>query len=101
MPRRRSAWTWLVPFSLLAVAARADDAPKFESPVANQVFQRGQEGTAEIPVAFSDDSKVTLAGAVLLQPNGQPVSGARFADGKLVGAPTGGPYTVQGQVQAG
>jgi len=79
------------PAGLLVSSIRADGIVK--APAPNQVFQRDDNGVADIPVALDD----SIAGAenvqgVLINNGGQFV--LPFVDGKLVGVPTGGPYTV-------
>lgn len=85
---RRSLLLTAVPLILLATApARGAD----DGPVPHRVYQRGENGTADIPLgsAVPADAEVRL-----LDPRGKPLAGVQAADGKLVGVPTGGPYSI-------
>ncbi|WP_165067865.1 sialate O-acetylesterase [Paludisphaera rhizosphaerae] len=80
-----------VPAGGLVSSARADGLIK--SPAPFQVFQRNANGTADVPLVLDDSLKdaknvrVALTGAAgILSPP--------YVDGKLVGVPTGGPYTL-------
>ncbi|AMV37966.1 sialate O-acetylesterase [Planctomyces sp. SH-PL62] len=82
------------------ITMRADGI--VQSPAPHQVFQRDANGTAEIPVAL--DAAVKDAKNVRALVSGGfspfPVS-PPFVDGKLVGVPTGGPYTITVQYEQG
>jgi sialate O-acetylesterase len=80
---------------------------KLKQPVANQVIQRDVNGLGSIPISLDDDSakgaKIIGARVVGLGPNSQgPGPGypgntpipCNLVDGKVVGIPTGGPYTI-------
>lgn len=85
---------------------------RLKEPVPFRVYQRGRDGTADIPVAVetrgfedaavTDVQVVTGAGVVGMGSgfNASPTEGPRFEDGKLVGVPTGGPYAVSVTVRA-
>lgn len=61
------------------------------SPAPHQVFQRGADGTADVPVTLGDplkdvkDVRVALDGGIE----------GPLVDGKIQGVPTGGPYTLR------
>jgi sialate O-acetylesterase len=69
---------------------------KIKSPVAAQVFQRDANGRAAIPIALDESVKdATVVDAGLSYGTmGAPGDVGKFVDGKLVGVPVGGPYTV-------
>ena len=78
---------------------RPDAAPaqsvKIASPAPFQVFQRDASGRAEVPIVLDDsvkDAKITEARVNTLMTG--MGNGTKFVDGKLVGVPTGGPYTI-------
>ncbi|QEH38487.1 Trehalose utilization [Aquisphaera giovannonii] len=83
---------------------------RIKSPRAMQVFQRDANNRATIPIAFEDpDGGATVVSATVLG-GGMGAPGfnnaaagdrTRFEDGKLVGVPTGGPYTIRLQVKRG
>ena len=73
---------------------------KLEQPVASQVYQRDANGRAEIPIVLAEPQEgVKIVNAFLSGPG--LAAGARFVDGKLVGVPAGGPYTIQYTVRSG
>ena len=67
------------------------------SPAPHQVFQRGADGTADIPVTLGDQLKDAKNVVVFLVGEGVGGEGAAtpLVDGKLLGVPTGGPYIVR------
>jgi sialate O-acetylesterase len=74
-----------------------------KSPVASQVFQRDANGRATIPVELDDSAKNTQVVDAAVMAFGQDASAfmntqtgerARFVEGRLVGVPVGGPYTI-------
>jgi type 1 glutamine amidotransferase len=68
---------------------------KLEQPVASRVYQRDVNGKAEIPIALPDSVKdAELIDARLTGPNASIAQTTKFIDGKLVGVPVGGPYTI-------
>ncbi len=74
--------------------APPQNAVVVKSPVAWQVFQRGADGKADIPIVFDDPSKGEKNKASITLSGSNKGVKAEFADGKLLGVPTGGPYTV-------
>jgi sialate O-acetylesterase len=79
-----------------AAPAPSNVDPKFQlkEPAAHQVYQRDRNGQASIRLVPKTEG-ATITGASMVGTQGQPVEGVRFADGALVGVPTGGPYAVQ------
>ena len=84
-------------------SGRRHSRSRSKSPVAPQVFQRDANGRATIPLELDDsvkDAKVVDAAVMAFGQdasafiNSQAGERARFVDGKLVGVPTGGPYTI-------
>jgi type 1 glutamine amidotransferase len=72
----------------------AASAIELTSPVASRVYQRGTDGKAEIPIAIADSQNgAELVDATATSPAAQ-VRGTKVVDGKLVGVPVGGPYTI-------
>ena len=64
-----------------------------KSPVAMQVFQRNDEGFADIPIVLDAEGTFeTVSGASLNGQNGQ--TSVTYRDGKLLKVPVGGPYTI-------
>lgn len=76
-----------------AVVARADGL--VSSPVPYQVFQRGADGKADIPVTFEGALKDAKNVRVHLHIASGAGNSPQFVDGKVVGVPTGGPYFLQ------
>jgi len=79
-------------------------AAKLKEPVENRVYQRGTNNRADIPIVLDESVKdAVVVDAVVIgggQNPGVPnqalnPNAARFVDGKLVGLPVGGPYTIQ------
>ncbi|CEF48443.1 unnamed protein product [uncultured bacterium] len=74
---------------------------KIKAPLANQVFQRDANGRATIPIELDDsvkdatiiDASAMAATAGFGRPGAGP-EGGKFVDGRLVGVPVGGPYTI-------
>jgi sialate O-acetylesterase len=70
-------------------------AVKLSQPAASSVFQRDLNGQAEIPVALDESVKdAKLVEAHVPGLNAAAARAIKFVDGKLVGVPTGGPYTI-------
>lgn len=75
---------------------------EIKSPAASQVFQRDVNGRATIPIELGDsvkDAVVVDAAAMTMTAGGFNPAGSvpdrgKFVDGKLVGVPVGGPYTI-------
>jgi type 1 glutamine amidotransferase len=78
---------------LWAQSARGPQAVKLKEPVASRVYQRDANGKGEIPIVVDADVTPEVLEASVSGPNlaGQ---GIKLVDGKLVGVPVGGPYTV-------
>src|ERR1700677_4908016 len=66
---------------------------RFKEPVASRVYQRDANGKADIPIVLADDLKPEFVDARI---NGGNMAGQsiKLVDGKLVGVPVGGPYTI-------
>jgi hypothetical protein len=75
-------------------------AIKIKEPVASRVYQRDANGKAEIPIVFDDNLKPEFFDARVNGVN-MGVQGIKLVDGKLVGVPVGGPYTITCSVGAG
>ena len=67
---------------------------KLKEPVASRVYQRDANGRADIAIALDDSYKdAKLVDLSINSPN-MAMMGTKFVDGKLVGVPVGGPYTI-------
>jgi hypothetical protein len=67
---------------------------KLKEPVASRVYQRDASGKADIPIILEDSSKnFSLSEMNINGPVGM-VPGTKLIDGKVVGVPVGGPYTI-------
>ena len=75
-------------------------AIKIKEPVASRVYQRDANGKAEIPIVLDDELKPEFFDARIsgINMSGQ---GIKLVEGKLVGVPVGGPYTITCSVSAG
>jgi sialate O-acetylesterase len=73
-----------------------------KEPMASRVYQRDAAGKAEIPVVV-DDSHQPEAKLIDARVNNLNIAtqGIKLVDGKLVGVPVGGPYTISCQVSLG
>ncbi len=67
---------------------------RLKEPVAGRVYQRDANGKADIPIVLDETEGVkdTRIGATFASAHVSPQP--RFEDGKLVGVPTGGPYSI-------
>lgn len=75
---------------------------KLKSPTDWQVFQRGPNGKADIPLVLDDESKgAKIVGARLWKHGNLGSESIEYIDGKLTGVPTGGPYTINLNAQDG
>lgn len=119
MAPRRSPRAWRWPLALLltvtlqtALSAQSgglsgggkpQPAVKLKFPAPSQVFQRNRNDQAVIPIALDESVKnATIVSATLSGPTTRPgLDRVRFADGKLTGVPTGGPYQLQCLVKIG
>jgi type 1 glutamine amidotransferase len=81
-----------------------------KSPVASQVFQREANGRAAIAIELDESVKnARVVDAALMAggmdgsafANNQQGDRTRFVDGKLVGVPVGGPYTIAVTIKKG
>ena len=79
---------------LRAQPARVPQVVKFLEPVASRVYQRDANGRAEIPIVLDDNLKPELFDAHISGGN-MASQGIKLVDGKFVGVPVGGPYTIQ------
>ena len=89
------------------------EAPKLlKEPAASRVYQRDRNDRADLPIVLSDEAKDAEIESVVLQnmmttggpgfqsmghaqvPGGLNAEAYPFRDGKLIGVPTGGPYSV-------
>ena len=88
-----------------ANAEKAKPRPvvRLKEPVQSRVYQRGRDGKADIPLVLDETEGVVDAAVVSATlASGLSLGNmSRFEDGKLVGVPTGGPYTIQVQVRVG
>ncbi len=68
--------------------------------MASRVYQRDANGKAEIPIVLDDKLKPEFFDARIsgINMSGQ---GIKLVEGKLVGVPVGGPYTITCSVSAG
>ncbi|MGC8639002.1 MAG: sialate O-acetylesterase [Isosphaeraceae bacterium] len=83
----------LQPFQPLGAALTQNI--KFASPVPYQVFQRDANNRAEVPLVLNESSKdVKITDARINMMMTASPNGPKFVDGKLVGVPVGGPYTI-------
>ncbi len=73
---------------------------KLKEPIASRVYQRDVNGLAEIPIVLEDPEAKLIDVTITARNAGmQPMF--KVADGKLVGVPVGGPYTINCRVQIG
>ncbi len=82
-----------------AQPGRAPHAFKVKEPVASRVYQRDANGKAEIPVVLEDKLQPEFFDARISGGNAAS-QGIKFVDGKFVGVPVGGPYTITCSVKA-
>jgi type 1 glutamine amidotransferase len=74
---------------------------QLKEPVAWRVYQRGADGKAEIPIVPAEPLQTAqLVDAVVSGPAGT-IPGTKLVDGKLVGVPLGGPYSITGRFKVG
>ncbi len=86
---------------LQAQFAAAGPGFKLKEPAASRVYQRNINGKADIPVALDEGVKDgEIIGAFV---NGAAIGSQaiRLVDGKLMGVPVGGPYTINCRVKVG
>ena len=72
---------------------------RLKEPVAGRVYQRDANGKADIPIVLDETEGVkdTRIGATFASAHVSPQP--RFEDGKLIGVPTGGPYSILTQAR--
>ncbi len=75
-------------------------AVKLKEPVASRVYQRDANGRAEIPISLADNQKADKLVNAKIHSGGFVFQG-KVVDSKLVGVPTGGPYTITCQFGEG
>ena len=78
---------------LRAQPGRAPQVVKFVEPVASRVYQRDANGRAEIPIVLEDKLQPEFFDARISGVN-MAGQGIKLVDGKFVGVPVGGPYTI-------
>jgi len=86
---------------LCAQFGGASPGVKLKEPSASRVYQRDVNGKAEIPIVLDEslkDAKLIDAGFTI---SNMATQGIKLVDGKLVGVPAGGPYTIHCQVKVG
>ncbi|SIO28598.1 sialate O-acetylesterase [Singulisphaera sp. GP187] len=71
-----------------------------KGPVDWQVYQRGEDGFADIPIVLSEDVSADSNVSVTLHGINRPSQAVAYRDGKLVNVPVGGPYQINVTVQA-
>ena len=69
-------------------------AVKLKEPVASRVYQRDINGKAEIPVVLDDSIKGGELIDAHVNAGNMATQAIKLVDGKLVGVPVGGPYTI-------
>ena len=74
---------------------------KFKEPVASRVYQRDANGKAEIPIVLDDKLQDAELIDARISGVNMATQGIKLVDGKLVGVPVGGPYTITCSVKAG
>jgi type 1 glutamine amidotransferase len=85
---------------LQAQQGRQATVVKFTEPAVSRVYQRDVNGRAEIPIRLDESSKdATVIDANVI--GGNIPQGIKLIDGKLVGVPVGGPYTINCIVKLG
>jgi hypothetical protein len=63
-------------------------------PVAWRVYQRSGQDQADIPVVLGEGVKADSIATIAISGPGIAFGAGTYRDGKLVGVPTGGPYTI-------
>ena len=83
-----------------AQTVRSPLVVKFKEPVASRVYQRDADGKAEIPIVLDDNLQPESFDAHISSVNMSPQA-IKLVDGKFVGVPVGGPYTISCSVKLG
>ena len=76
-------------------------AVKLKEPVASRVYQRDINGKAEIPVVVDDSMKDAELIDAHVNAGNMATQATKLVNGKLVGVPVGGPYTITCRVKMG
>jgi type 1 glutamine amidotransferase len=76
-------------------------AVKLKEPVASRVYQRDINGKAEIPVILDDSIKDGELIEAHVNAGNMATQAIKLVDGKLVGVPVGGPYTITCRAKVG
>ena len=76
-------------------------AVKLKEPVASRVYQRDINGKAEIPVVLDDSMKDAELIDAHVNAGNMATQAIKLVDGKLVGVPVGGPYTITCRAKVG
>ncbi len=84
--------------SLPAQVGMPGHGVKLKEPVASRVYQRDVNGRAEIPIILEEGPDAKVIDATVNGPN-MGSGTIKFVDGKLVGVPAGGPYTINCRVE--
>jgi sialate O-acetylesterase len=74
--------------------ATAREARTVVEPVAWRVYQRNGQDQADIPIVLGEGIKADSIAAISISGPGIAFGTGTYRDGKLVGVPTGGPYTI-------
>jgi type 1 glutamine amidotransferase len=72
-----------------------------KEPVASRVYQRDLNGKATIPIVLEDSSKDGELISATVSGFNQAATAVKLIDGKLVGVPAGGPYTIDCRIKTG
>ena len=89
-----TVWAQIEPGALRRDQPVAAIAVNLKEPTASRVYQRDANGTAEIPVVLDDSVKDAELVDARISATNIGAQGIKLVDGKLVGVPVGGPYTV-------
>ena len=89
-----TVWAQIEPGGLKRDQPVAAIVVNLKEPTASRVYQRDANGTAEIPVVLDDSLKDAELVDVRISATNIGAQGIKLVDGKLVGVPVGGPYTV-------
>jgi sialate O-acetylesterase len=93
--------------------AVADVKLTLKEPVAHRVYQRGTNNRADIPIVLDESAKGAKVTEAYVRNSGVEappglrgaqagdLQGIQFVDGKLVGVPAGGPYTIHVEAEVG
>jgi type 1 glutamine amidotransferase len=76
-------------------------AVKLKEPVASRVYQRDINGKADIPLVLDDSMKDAELIDAHVNAGNMATQAIKLVDGKLVGVPLGGPYTITCRAKMG